>query len=103
MTDLTLPPPCFTCGKELPAAFDVPDGDFPSTQAWGAVMFSSPGNFGSAVFDEMDGSRLVINICDLCLCRFFDRVVHSTPARVPKPAPILSRWEPPHPGTGGTE
>lgn len=96
MDPVKLPPPCFACGKELRPAWESPDGEFPSTQAWDAVIFSSPGNFGSAVFDEMDGSRLRINICDACLVERAERTVLSKPNHsVPKPPPILSRWVPP--------
>lgn len=95
MTDdeLALPMPCFVCGEALRPAFE--DG-LSTLQAWGAVIFSSPGNFGSHVFDEMDGSRLLLNICDRCLVAGAERTVFSKPDRTtPKPPPILSRWVPP--------
>lgn len=84
---------CFVCGKVLRPAFE---DDLSTLQAWGAVIFTSPGNFGSHVFDEMDGSRLLINICDGCLVAGAERTVLSKPGRsIPKPPPILSRWVPP--------
>lgn len=94
--ELSLPPPCFSCGKTLTPAFEAEE--LSSLQAWDAVIFSSPGNYGSRVFDEMDGSRLLLNICDECLIKGAERTVLSKPDRTtPKPPPILSRWEPPTP------
>jgi hypothetical protein len=90
MNDLALPLPCFACGKDLLCIWG--DGSF---QPDDAVTFSSPGNYGSTVFDEMDDSRLMINICDECLRTHAQRTALSTPIRTPKPDPILSRWAPP--------
>jgi hypothetical protein len=91
--EMTLPLPCFACGKALEPV--APDRQPPTMQAYDAVMFSTPGNYGSTVFDEMDGTRLVLNICDQCLRDHPDRVVLSTPVLVQRVEPTLSRWEPP--------
>lgn len=51
---------CFRCHKiiaELPRV-EQPDG---------GVIFVAAGNFGSEVFDPMDGSKLQIIICDDCV------------------------------------
>lgn len=98
MSDLTLPLPCFACGKVLQCVWG--EGSF---QPADAVIFSSPGTYGSAAFDEMDGSSLMLNICDDCLRAHADRVALSVPVRVAKPDPILSRWEPPRRRTGGEQ
>lgn len=36
-------------------------------QPSGGVEFSSPGHYGTTVFDPMDGSVIAVNICDGCL------------------------------------
>lgn len=36
----------------------------------GGVEFTSPGHYGTIVFDPMNGDRLAINICDWCLAEF---------------------------------
>lgn len=53
--------PCAFCLAEL----DNPYGG--ANQPDGAVEFVTPGHYGTAVFDPMDGSYLAINICDPCL------------------------------------
>jgi hypothetical protein len=36
----------------------------------GGIEFTSPGHYGTAAFDPMNGDRLAINICDWCLVEF---------------------------------
>jgi len=55
---------CIVCDKGLSNVF--PDVE---NQPSGGVHFSSYGNYGSTVFDEVDGSYLEINICDDCMKR----------------------------------
>lgn len=56
--------PCFKCGKELKPV--CPD-DSDRNQPYDGVTFSTSGQYGSTVFDEIDGSKLAINVCDDCL------------------------------------
>ena len=53
---------CLSCSSNL-KNISGKDGNQPS----GGLCFSTEGHFGSAFFDPMDGSLLVINICDECL------------------------------------
>lgn len=54
--------PCFKCGKELKNV----DASC-ENQPYDGMYFTSPGNYGSAVFDSLDGHRLEIAICDDCM------------------------------------
>jgi DNA-directed RNA polymerase subunit N (RpoN/RPB10) len=92
MDPVTLPLPCFTCGKTLHPVW--PESDY-RNQVNDGVTFTSPGNYGSTVFDAMDRSRLVINVCDACLTALSVRTALSVPDRHPTPPPSLSRWVPP--------
>ena len=62
---------CFNCHKEFEECdYETPPG----------VIFSATGNYGSQIFDELDGftnnpRRLEIFICDLCL---FDNSKYGT-------------------------
>ena len=61
--------PCFKCGRSLFAV-----GDEKINQPYDAVAFSSPGNYGSTVWDEMDNAiKLEIAICDNCLVEHENR------------------------------
>jgi hypothetical protein len=53
--------PCAICNDDLANPFDT------ANQPSGGVEFTTPGHYGSAVFDPMDGTYLAINICDRCL------------------------------------
>lgn len=96
MEPLKTPVPCFGCGKELPPVWAEADVDY-KNQPWGAVTFTTYGNYGSRVFDpaSYERSQLVINVCDECLLKNAERVLNSVPARATQPPPLLSRWEPP--------
>ena len=80
--------PCFKCGKILPPVF--PDGS-DRNQPYYAVTFETHGQFGSTVFDEFDGAKLEINVCDECLVQGKDAVLcqEGIPHRGWKP------WTPP--------
>lgn len=56
--------PCIVCGRALKNVWQDADN-----QPSDAVAFTSPGHYGSTVFDPMDGSFLEFNICDFCLVR----------------------------------
>lgn len=51
--------PCVICGKEFESAGD--------SMPYKGTMFYSDGNYGSTVYDPMDGSYIRINLCDPCL------------------------------------
>lgn len=54
--------PCLVCGKELERAFRDAEG-----QPADGVMCETHGNYGSTVYDSMDGEALAFNVCDDCL------------------------------------
>lgn len=56
--------PCIVCGKALENVFE----DSENQPSEGCV-FSSHGQFGSRVWDPMDGQYLEVNICDECLVK----------------------------------
>jgi hypothetical protein len=90
MADIVAPPPCVLCGKPLKSAIAGPDGNLPLD----ATIFISHGNYGSTVFDPMDGSALIVNICDGCLstAQVQGRVLFSP--RPPLPPPLaLTIWD----------
>ncbi len=56
--------PCNVCGEKLKNVFDDRDtGNQPSR----GLEFVAYGHYGSASFDPMDGSRLILNLCDKCV------------------------------------
>lgn len=68
---MKLPVDCFCCGKVLTNATPSDNVNQPND----AVCFLAPGQYGSTVFDPMDGSSLEINICDECLQTHKERVI----------------------------
>jgi hypothetical protein len=58
------PLPCIVCRRELENLFPR---EVSTNQPNGACTFTSHGQYGSTVFDECDGSKLEINVCDDCL------------------------------------
>lgn len=81
--------PCLICGKALEVAVFGEYG-----QPWGASVFTTPGHYGSTVFDPMDGTSLEIVVCDGCLTGRADRVTLLRPRRVEHPPPVRERWSP---------
>lgn len=68
-----LPLPCLVCGRHLEPVFALRGRD-DQRQPNDAVMCSTPGNYGSTVFDEeINGYRLEFNVCDACLVERADR------------------------------
>lgn len=65
---------CFVCNKTVLSAFDDYEMDIlePASKA---VCFTSGGNFGSTIFDPMDGTIIEITVCDDCLKNKKDRVI----------------------------
>jgi hypothetical protein len=62
------PLPCIICGFQPAPVFNGEySPDDKEIQPAEAVMFTSKGNYGSKYFDPLDGSYLVLNICDSCV------------------------------------
>lgn len=80
---------CLVCKRSLDNI--QPNGNQPLR----GLEFTSPGHYGSGVFDPMDGTRLVINICDACLTEaaLKGHVLLSQPPR-PMPADIIDLFNP---------
>lgn len=72
--------PCLVCAVELKAS--MPGTNVPS----GGVQWSSHGNYGSALWDEVDGRFLSINLCDECVATAaaLQRVEVATPFQPPQ-------------------
>lgn len=54
--------PCLVCGVKLLRVTDAAEG-----QPDDGVMLTTHGNYGSTIFDPMDGNFLLFNLCDECL------------------------------------
>jgi hypothetical protein len=84
--------PCFSCGKVSEPAF--PGFNSPPLDA---LTFTSPGGYGSALFDPMRGDEyLLVIICDDCIAKEAgsNRVLHCT---TPRPVPqdrVCRIWKP---------
>lgn len=85
------PLPCLICGKALEA---VREG---SRQPHGST-FTTRGQYGSAVFDPMDGTYLAVNICDPCLvdAGIAGRVLFGRILTISRPD-FEKVWQPPVP------
>jgi hypothetical protein len=57
---------CLMCDAEL-LNFNKDDN-----HPMGGVEFTTPGHYGSTIFDPCDGTQLAINICDGCLQKAID-------------------------------
>lgn len=87
---------CIICGNRLEPAF--PDhGDMglipqPSKGTW----FTSHGQYGSTVFDESDGTYLLITICDNDMISLAEAglILLRRPGWLPQPEPETSTWSP---------
>lgn len=58
------PFPCIACGRELCNVFSTKRAP---NQPYDACAFTSQGHYGCTIFDEMDGAKIEINVCDDCL------------------------------------
>lgn len=54
--------PCVVCGERL-----APMDSGSPNHAHNANEFCTHGQYGSTVFDPLNGDRLAVNICDKCL------------------------------------
>lgn len=57
--------PCIVCDREIEGINNGPD--YTGNQPHGATTFVSHGQYGSTIWDPMDGSYIEINVCDECL------------------------------------
>lgn len=55
---------CIVCDCSLDSCMQMEEG---ANQPYKGTVFTSHGQYGSTIFDPMDGSYLEINICDACL------------------------------------
>ena len=84
--------PCIVCGKTLEAVAE----DNPK-QPYGGVGFTSPGHYGSTVFDQEGffdtGAFLALNVCDSCLTTAGERghVLHGQRERI-HPKTTYTNW-----------
>lgn len=60
--------PCLICGKSLERV--IPEYE---AQPYEGVSCSTHGNYGSRVFDSMDGELIAFNICDECFVEAGDK------------------------------
>lgn len=83
--------PCIKCSKQLEPAFG---GSDTRNAPWGATVFISYGQYGSTLFDEMDGTYLELNICDDCLREIAraGKILHVKPQQAPPPRPTYRTW-----------
>lgn len=71
--------PCLVCRKMLARVTDDSEG-----QPDEGVMLTSHGNYGSTVYDPMNGNFLLFNLCDDCLvAKGEEGAVLSARARIP--------------------
>lgn len=85
---------CFKCRKPLRSAFhdpdDLDDCKIPSR----GLVFEAGGNYGSHVYDPTTGgSKLVIWICDDCMCEHHDLVQMHEMKRA-DPVNVWTNWDP---------
>ena len=55
--------PCIVCHRHLDDAILNSE----TNQPYPGLEFFTYGHYGSTYFDPMDGSKLILNICDLCV------------------------------------
>jgi hypothetical protein len=84
---------CIICGFKPEPVFK--DG-FAPRQPWGATTFTSYGQYGSTVFDDMGRTYLEINVCDDCMRAKARQglIALAQPVHVPKPEATYSTWTP---------
>jgi len=87
----TTPIPCVVCDKPIPAIYRG------ARQPSGAVTFTSRGNYGSAVLDNIALAHVEINVCDPCLVTAAQRgqVREVLPLPRPQQQFRVKNWEPP--------
>lgn len=84
MTEVIKTLSCIVCEKELESA--LPEKIQDVNQPYAGTTFFAYGQYGSTIFDPMDGSSLEINICDDCLDKKAKRgMIYFNYDRVPVP------------------
>jgi hypothetical protein len=68
---------CIVCDEQVPGWPVEYLDDYSETYPLGGTVFRAYGNYGSTIFDPMDGSFIEIVICDSCLKRKFDSAYHG--------------------------
>lgn len=90
--------PCIVCRKALKDAFPGPSQ---GNQPYPGLEFTTPGHYGSTIFD-MEPGRLVVNICDDCITKASgDHLVrHRTlpPIGHKIARSVDTEWKSPHAG-----
>ena len=79
---------CIVCEKEVERV----DQDSP-TQPYGGTSFYSDGQYGSTVFDPMDGQYIHIILCDECLMNRKENVLMGRQARPIRVDGSILGWE----------
>lgn len=74
---MEFPLPCFVCGREMISATPLLNEEAPSLSSGPleGLHFTSPGNYGSTIWDPCGPFCLEINVCDSCVREGQDRVV----------------------------
>jgi hypothetical protein len=80
--------PCLACGREL---YNVSDDS--ENQPYNGTTFYSHGQYGSTIYDPMDGHFLEINICDFCLASHPERVLEGRDRRPIKEDGVIVGFE----------
>lgn len=82
------PVPCIVCKKKL-----GPVGSEAGNHANDANSFRTSGQYGSTVFDPLDGTYLEVNICDECLTAAGEagQVLIGFPQPAPPRGPLM-QW-----------
>jgi len=97
------PLPCIVCGHKPELVFPTgfPEDDM-NWQPYGATAFTSHGQYGSTVFDEMSGQYLMINVCDRCMRAKAQAAViaHAHPRRALRVPTDYQVWAPYEPEDG---
>lgn len=79
---------CVRCGCQFEDAWPGTSLQAPSR----GLVFTTGGNYGSGIFDETDGSRLLVLICDECvlgLRAMSNVIMYQQPA---EPEPVYRLW-----------
>ena len=69
---------CFKCNVTLESSISSDEDQELDEPTLNSIAFISHGNYGSTIFDPMDGSYLEIYVCDQCLVNFKNKVYHIT-------------------------
>jgi hypothetical protein len=91
------PLPCLKCGRKVGRAFPPSVTGEDDVQPYRATMFTTHGHYGSTVFDEMNGTYLLIDVCDRCLvtAAIDGLVLLVEPGCELRPPVKLTVWDPP--------